>query len=177
MERDSEHLDEVATSLERMETIIEDVLAMARSGQAVEESELDPIDLADITKECWGTVETADADLEVRTDATVWADRDRLRRVLENLVRNAIEHGGQEVTITIGGLDDGFFVADDGPGIPPDDRDSFFEFGYSTTDGGTGFGLAIVKEIVAAHGWSIDVIESDGVGARFEISGVEFSAE
>jgi PAS domain S-box-containing protein len=171
-ERDSEHLDEVATSLERMETIIKDVLAMARGGQAVEESELDPIDLADVARECWVTVQTADADLEVTTDATVRADRDRLKRVLENLIRNAIEHGGRDVTITIGRWDDGFYVADNGTGIPLDDRDSIFDFGYTTTDGGTGFGLAIVKEIVAAHGWSIDVVESDGGGARFEISGV-----
>jgi PAS domain S-box-containing protein len=171
-ERDSEHLDEVATSLERMGTIIEDVLAMARGGQAVEESELDPIDLADVARKCWVTVETADADLEVTTDATVRADRDRLKRVLENLCRNAIEHGGRGVTVTIGGRDDGFYVADDGTGIPPEDRDSVFEFGYTTTDDGTGFGLAIVKEIVAAHGWSIDVIESAGGGARFEIGGV-----
>jgi PAS domain S-box-containing protein len=171
-ERDSEHLDEVAISLDRMEAIIEDVLAMARSGQAVEDSDLDRVDLADLARECWRTVDTADADLEVTMEATVRADRDRLRRALENLFRNAIEHGGGGVTITIGDRDDGFYVADEGTGIPPDDRDSIFEFGYTTNDDGTGFGLAIVKGIVAAHGWSIDLVESEDGGARFEIVGV-----
>ncbi len=48
-----------------------------------------------------------------------------------------------------------------------------FESGYTTTDGGTGFGLAIVKEIAAAHDWSVSVTESDAGGARFEFTGVD----
>jgi signal transduction histidine kinase len=67
----------------------------------------------------------------------------------------------------------GFYVADDGPGIPEGDRDSVFEPGYTTSEEGTGFGLAIVAEMVAAHGWEIQVTETDAGGARFEIIGVE----
>jgi signal transduction histidine kinase len=95
---------------------------------------------------------------------------------LENLFRNAIEHGGEDVTIRVGGLSDGFYVEDDGPGIPEDARDEVFEVGYSTSPNGTGFGLNIVKEIVEAHGWEIGVTAGMDGGARFEITGVE-SAE
>jgi signal transduction histidine kinase len=93
--------------------------------------------------------------------------------LFENLFRNAVNHGGGEVTVTIGEIADGFYVADDGAGIPDDERDDIFEAGYSTADGGTGFGLAIVKEVVEAHGWEIRVTDSEMGGARFEIIGIE----
>ena len=64
--------------------------------------------------------------------------------------------------------DGGFAVADDGPGIPADDRDRVFESGYTTGDG-TGLGLAIVKTIAEAHGWTVSVTESDAGGARFVV--------
>jgi PAS domain S-box-containing protein len=79
---------------------------------------------------------------------------------------------GDAVTITVGALDDGFYVEDDGPGIPEDLRDRVFESGYSG-EGGTGLGLNIVKRIADAHGWSVRATESAAGGARFEIAGVE----
>jgi signal transduction histidine kinase len=66
----------------------------------------------------------------------------------------------------------GFYVADDGSGIPETDRDEIFNSGYSTLDNGTGFGLNIVSEIVDAHGWKITATDSWDGGARFEITGV-----
>ena len=104
----------------------------------------------------------------------MYADERRLQRLFENLYRNAVEHGGEDVTVTVGDIDgEGFFVADDGPGIPPDERDRVFQSGYSGDEDGTGFGLAIVERIVEAHGWAIHVTESDTGGARFEITGLE----
>ncbi|WP_339105520.1 HAMP domain-containing sensor histidine kinase [Haloterrigena salinisoli] len=78
------------------------------------------------------------------------------------------------LVVTVGTLDDGdgFFVADNGPGIPPAERSRIFERGYTDSDDGTGFGLHIVREIVDAHRWSISVTDSDRGGARFEIDGV-----
>jgi hypothetical protein len=73
------------------------------------------------------------------------------------------------VTITVGAVADGFYVADDGPGIPPERRDLVFEPGYSTREGGTGLGLAIVDRIVAAHGWELTLTAADDGGVRFEI--------
>jgi len=104
----------------------------------------------------------------------IHAEPTRLRQLVENLLKNAIEHGGRAVTVRVGALDDGFYVADDGPGIPSDQRDQVFEAGYSTTNGGTGFGLSIVKRVVSAHDWEIRIIEAAGGGTRFEISAVEF---
>jgi signal transduction histidine kinase len=75
------------------------------------------------------------------------------------------------VTVRVGRLDDreGFYVADDGPGIPPAERGSVFEQGYTSQEEGTGLGLAIVERIADAHGWAVAVTESDAGGSRFEI--------
>ncbi|PSP96118.1 histidine kinase, partial [Halobacteriales archaeon QS_1_68_44] len=109
----------------------------------------------------------------------ITADGERLRRLFENLFRNAIEHGGEDVEISVGMLEDGegFYIADDGPGIPDHKRDEIFEAGYTTGEEGTGLGLAIVRSIVEAHGWEIAAAESAGGGARFEISGVQTLAD
>ncbi|WP_158057650.1 PAS domain S-box protein [Halorussus halophilus] len=83
---------------------------------------------------------------------------------------DAFERGGGDVTVTVGPLDDGgFYVADDGPGIAPDEREQVFDHGYTTATDGTGFGLAIVSDIAEAHGWSVALTESEKGGARFEI--------
>jgi signal transduction histidine kinase len=66
-------------------------------------------------------------------------------------------------------------VADDGPGIPADEYEDVLASGYTTSTDGTGFGLAIVREIADAHDWEIAVTESGTGGARFEIIGVEAS--
>lgn len=116
---------------------------------------------------------TSEASLGVGTDQTIYADPGRLKQVFENLFRNAVEHGREDVTVTVGDFDDGFYVADDGSGIPEADRSDIFEPGYSTGTDGTGFGLSIVNEIVEAYGWEIRVTDSTAGGARFEITGVE----
>ncbi|MFB6129058.1 MAG: nitrogen regulation protein NR(II), partial [Halorhabdus sp.] len=168
---DHEHLAPIERALDRMEAIIEDTLTLARQGETVGETE--PVHTADVVGQCWDAVATGEASLEIVEEFTICADRDRLRHVFENLFRNAIEHGGEDVTIRIGRLDGGFYVADDGPGIDPDDRESIFEPGFSTQDGGTGFGLTIVRQIAEAHGWTVTVTDADGGGARFEFTDVE----
>jgi PAS domain S-box-containing protein len=171
---ESEDLDSAARAVDRSLTLIEDLLTLARQGQAV--GDVESVQLAEICESCWQTVETGDSTLSIETDRTIRADPGRLKQLLENLMRNAIEHGGKRVSITVGDLDDGFYVADDGAGIPEDEREDVFEAGYSTTDEGTGFGLNIVNEIVEAHGWEITVCDSTEGGARFEITGVESPA-
>jgi signal transduction histidine kinase len=171
---DEEHAPIVADNLDRMEAIIDDVLTLAREGQAVEETE--PVKLDVLAANCWANVETADAELSVADGVVIHADGGRLQQLLENLLRNSIEHVGDDVAITIGALPDGFFVADDGPGIDPDNRDEIFEAGYTTNPDGTGFGLNIVKEIAAAHGWDVAIAEGEDGGARFEFTGVRREA-
>jgi len=108
---------------------------------------------------------------------TIEADYNRLCQLLENLFRNAIDHGGEAVTVRVGNMDDGFYIEDTGVGVSEDDREKIFEVGYSTSSDGTGFGLGIVKQIAEAHGWTISVTEGTQGGARFEITGVEVDVE
>jgi PAS domain S-box-containing protein len=88
---------------------------------------------------------------------------------------DSVEHGFDDadspVTVRVGSLDDahGFYVADDGPGIPESERASVFEYGHSSTDDGTGIGLAIVDGIVGAHGWELTVGDAADGGARFDV--------
>jgi signal transduction histidine kinase len=103
----------------------------------------------------------------------ITADRSQVKQLFENLYRNAVEHGGTDVTVSVGAMDNGFYVADTGPGIPESEREAVFEAGYSTNQDGTGFGLRIVEEVADAHGWEVAVTESTQGGARFEITGAE----
>ena len=160
-------------AIDRMDRLIDDLLTLAREGARVHE--VAPTGLADLAEDAWRTVETAEADLRVETDAIVKADEGRLRQLLENLFRNAVEHGGEDVAVAVGDLPDGFYVADDGPGIPEDRREAVLEGGYSTSEEGTGFGLAIVESIAEAHDWTTTVTEGEEGGARFEFTGVEFA--
>ena len=186
-ESDSEHLEDVAQAHARMEALIEDLLTLAREGTS--DIEAEQVGVAAAIEQCWQNVETRDARLVVETDRTIRADLSRLQQLGENLIRNAVEHGstsnrtesddavergGSGVTITVGELADGFYVEDDGPGIPPDERETVFEAGYSTGGGGTGFGLSIVSQVCEAHGWEIRATSGTDGGARFEITGVEF---
>lgn len=171
-ECDSDHLDAMARSLDRIRGIIDETLTLAREGRTVGDREL--VRFSDRLDRWWEDVATANAELEVKAGVAVRGDPGRLRQLFENLFRNAVSHGGRSVTVRVGALDGGgFYVEDNGPGIPPDERDAVFEHGYTTADGGIGFGLAIVEEIVKAHGWEIRAAESDDGGARFEITGVE----
>jgi signal transduction histidine kinase len=128
-------------------------------------------------KKSWQTTETAHATLNVDESVDeselVEADRGRLRELFENLYRNAVEHGDDDVTVHVGAMGDGFYVADTGSGVPESARDEIFKAGYSTTDDGTGFGLRIVEQIAKAHGCEVSVTESKEGGARFDITGVK----
>ncbi|ELY67968.1 hybrid sensor histidine kinase/response regulator [Natrinema versiforme] len=159
---------EIDWALERMDDLIENVLTLARSGQRLTATE--PVALDEVVDQARRTVDP-DLDL-VREEPlpTVEADADRLLVCFENVFRNARDHVGDDVTITIETTDDGFAIADDGPGVPPGERGDILESGYSTSPDGTGFGLAIVSEVVEAHGWSVTVGESDAGGLRLAVS-------
>ena len=190
-ECDSEHHAAIERAHDRMEALIDDLLTLAREDDTVTDTE--PVELSSFAERCWETVETDAADLRVGTDATIHADPTRLRQLFENLFRNAAEHAAADdrhdedttsgadggngaddaadaITVTVGGLPDGegFYVEDDGQGIPAERRSEVFEFGYTDSHGGTGFGLSIVAAIADAHDWSTELSESDAGGARFE---------
>ncbi len=206
VEVDDPNVDTARDALERMDALIDDLLALARDGRAVDDPT--PVDLAALARESWQGVETEGATLDVRTERTVPGAKPQLRRALENLMRNSVEHGstssrpkaddavehgstgnqtpsddavehGSEstaadgLTVSVGATEDGFYVADDGQGIPPEDREHVFDRGYSTGTESTGFGLTIVEHVVEAHGWEISAAESEEGGARFEVTGVD----
>lgn len=167
----SPHIDAVADAHDRMERLIDDLLVFAQMG--TDTLAKTTVDLSHLASECWDSIAPAPATLGTELTHAVRADRDRLRQLIENLLKNAVDHGGPDVTVTIGDLADGFYVADDGPGIAEDARENVFTDGYTSAEDGTGFGLSIVTQVVDAHNWDITVTESDSGGARFDIHGVE----
>ena len=218
LDGESEHVPPLSRALDRMDALVGDLLALARRGQLVDESER--VSLSAAAESAWTTVRTGDATLELDDDVAVEADDARFRELLENLFRNSVEHGsrgsrtksddavehrstsnrpadddavehgstsnrsssddavsraGEDVTVEVGRLDDGagFYVADDGPGIPESLRERVFDHGYTTSADGTGFGLAIVSTIAEAHGWDVRVeANAPSGGARFVFSQV-----
>ncbi|MCJ0618243.1 PAS domain S-box protein [Haloarcula hispanica] len=174
-ESDSEHIDAIDSAHQRMDTLIDDLLTLARDGASPASPVV--VDLEQFVQTCWQNVDTKAATLRTDIDRPIRADESRLRQLFENLVRNAVEHGGDGVTVTVGELADGFYVADDGPGIPVADRGDVFDAGYSTAVEGTGFGLSIVKQVADAHGWAVRVGSRSDGGARFEFTDVDTVSE
>ena len=165
-----EHVEKIDGAHDRIDSIIGDVLTLTRKGESVEET--DRFELEDAAMEAWSNIDSKDATLDIVDSISIEGDRSRVLRAFENLFRNSIDHVGPEVTVTVGLTEDGFYVEDDGPGIPDEEMDSIFEYGHTTSEDGTGLGLSIVKTIAEAHGWSIWIDGTSGRGARFVFSDV-----
>ncbi|MFB6296865.1 MAG: PAS domain S-box protein [Halobacteriales archaeon] len=224
---DGSEVPTIERALDRIEEIADRGVTLARTGRVVDDPE--DVTVADAAREAWEAVGTGGFRFEIRGDpGEVRADGSRYRQLLENLFRNAVEHGstsdrpspdaavedgspdspsqggdaadgqgngansegdaadgqgngansegdaadgqGNGADVWLGPLadGDGFYVADAGPGIPEERRDQVFERGYTTGEDGSGFGLAIVAEIAAAHGWEVTLTGSREGGARFE---------
>lgn len=176
-EYDSEHHEKIADALDRMGQLIDDVLTLAKQENTVENPV--PVDLETVAEDSWRQIDAPTVRFESETSGRVVADHDRLEQLLVNLLRNSVEHGppddgtADHLTIRMGAFEDGFYVEDDGCGLPETDCDVLFESGYTTKREGTGLGLSIVSEIVDAHGWTITATESQSGGARFEVTGVD----
>ena len=170
---DRDELELIDSALDRMGILIDDLLRLAREGRAIDDPA--PVSLTAVAAAARNTVDTGDATITIGDDIRFMADESRLQQLVENLMRNAVEHGDGGETVTVGALPDepGFYVEDDGPGIPPEDREAVFSPTTSDSGPGLGLGLAIVNEIVEAHGWDIAVAESATAGARFEVTGVD----
>lgn len=171
IDRDELHL--VENALDRMNVLITELLGLARSGKV---SETTPSSIRAIAERAWQNVDSKQATLHTpESDPHILANEPRLQQLFENLMRNAIEHAGAEVDVTLDITQDGFYVADNGPGISPTKRTRVFETGYTTDEDGIGFGLSIVQQIVTGHRWEIQVTESSSGGAQFEITSVDFA--
>jgi len=167
---------------ERVQDIIDDTLTLKKESESLDE--LEPVSIETAAHVAWELIETGDSELRVVDQFEIMSDSDRLRRLFENLFRNAIDHNEEPVilrvgihntmtTSTRGETQKAFYISDDGCGIPEDKREQVFEIGNTEARDGTGLGLAIVERIVDAHGWNIHVAESFDGGAKFIFTNVE----
>ena len=169
----------------RMTGLVEDLLLLARLDQQrpLNRTSVDLVRLAeDAVADARAVQPRRPVELDLRvSEARVLGDEARLRQVLANLVRNALVHTPREarITVRVGQVDDAAVleVADEGPGMAPEDASRIFERFFradasrAREDGGSGYGLglAIVAALVAAHGGTVGVETALGRGALFRV--------
>ncbi|ELY63119.1 PAS domain S-box protein [Natrinema versiforme] len=166
---DRDELDEIADAITRIQNLHDDMLTLTQEEKSL--GTIESVALGKAVAEAWRWVDTGHATLVLEDEPiTVEADKSRLSSLLENLLNNAVEHGGASVTVQVGPLadGDGFYVEDNGAGIPDEERKTVFEHGYTTSSDGTGLGLSIIKRIADGHGWQVRLRDSESGGARFE---------
>jgi len=142
-----------------------------------------PTSLNTVTADVGRTLESDVEDKGVQftmsdADLVVEADESLLRQVIFNLLLNAVQavdKGGKVEVLTekTGPKEACLEVRDSGPGVPEQAREEIFQPYYTTTRGGTGLGLTVVRQIVLAHGWEIRYIPGENIGSRFRISGLK----
>ena len=162
----------------RLGRLVDDLLLLARADERGLQPRHDEVDLDEIVEAERGRPYEDGMRTEVRAEhVRVVGDRSQLVRVLRNLVDNAHRHARSHVLVTLGRDGDRAVldVADDGPGVPADDRIRIFERfvrlddARARADGGSGLGLAIVAEVVAAHDGQVWVDDAPGGGALFRV--------
>jgi two-component system OmpR family sensor kinase len=167
----------------RMSTLVDDMLLIARldQGRALETKDVDLQAIArDAAADARAVAPQRDITLQAPDLVMVSGDDTRLRQVVGNLVRNALVHTPSsspiEIAVTTQNGTAQLSVSDHGPGLKPEDRERIFEPFYradpsrSRDSGGAGLGLSIVNAVVVAHGGKVDVRETDGGGATFEVA-------
>jgi PAS domain S-box-containing protein len=185
---DAADISRLEGALDRLDRTMDELLSLGWSDEAVAETE--QVRVGTVATTALETIDTGPA-LVVEDPPRVSADRGPLRRLLVNLLQNSAEPGtppaseadqhapvdgedaasdGPPITVRVGELDrtDGFYVADNGLGIPDDGAERVFDPGYTTADAGTGFGLSIVSEGADAHDGEFVGRERAAGGARFE---------
>ncbi|MFT4658516.1 MAG: signal transduction histidine kinase [Candidatus Aldehydirespiratoraceae bacterium] len=158
----------------RMERLVDDLLLITRADAGVSTSaRWTTIDLDDIVfEEARRVPSTVGIDLARVSAGQVNGDGDQLRRVIRNLLDNALRHATHTIAIELNSVDGRVSVAidDDGHGIAPEDRKRIFERfvrldeSRNRSDGGVGLGLPIVAELVDAHGGDVHAETSEQLG-------------
>ncbi|MGM0590169.1 MAG: sensor histidine kinase [Halobacteriota archaeon] len=161
---DDSDLETIGDALIRIEELTADLTTLTRHGALPEDH--DALSLSEVARDAWEMIDSRSATLTTE-ECTVVGDRGQLQALFENLFRNAVGHGGDDVTVRVGPLGDGFYVEDTGSGIPPEVRERVFEHGFTTGYGGSGVGLTIVRRIADAHGFEVSLVDGADGGARF----------
>jgi signal transduction histidine kinase len=176
-EETREYMEFAADGAERMRSMIDGLLQYSRvesSGSDFEETDVTEI-LEGVSRDLQLKLDSTNSDLNVEDLPTIKADSDQVSQLFQNLIKNAIEHGGEDTTIDVMGEETAegyeFVVSDDGPGIPPEQQDRIFRlFDKGQSSDGTGIGLAICERIVNRHGGTIDVESTLGSGTTVHIA-------
>jgi two-component system OmpR family sensor kinase len=175
--RASERIEHEAA---RMTLLVDDLLLLARLDQGRPFDPV-PVDLAVVVAEAVDAVRTAEPsrefDFESSGEVIVDGDAARLRQVVDNLLRNAVVHTPSATPVHVSVSAEGWTatvsVADEGPGIEPEEQlrvfDRFYRGNASRTGGGTGLGLSIVAAIAEAHGGTARVRSAPSKGATFVV--------
>lgn len=166
------HIEKVEKALHRIDTLVNQTNVLADQPGEIEKT--DTVSLEDVLWSTWDVVETPGGTLHIEDSKRIEANADRLKQLFENLISNAVQHGGEDITCFVGTTESGIYFEDDGAGIPTADRELVFESGYTTGSNNMGLGLTIVEQIVNGHGWEITVDDGPDGGTRFEITGVTF---
>jgi two-component system, OmpR family, sensor histidine kinase MtrB len=185
LSRRKEHLDErsatavglVVAEISRFQSLVDDLLQLARSDRPAER---EPVDVAEVASRACRARKLPD-DLVTTDGAAVerWSvDRRRIEQMIGNLLDNALRYGGGPTAVRLGHSGDVCFIEvdDEGPGVGPADKAVIFDRfvrGRAASargqDGGTGLGLALVAQHAAAHGGRALVLDRPGGGARFRV--------
>ncbi|QFG26803.1 HAMP domain-containing histidine kinase [Actinomadura sp. WMMB 499] len=172
---------ELTYDVVRLQDLAADLLLLARLDAGEPPASPEPVDLADLVRDELRRRPTGTRALAFEADVadapSVPGSRVRLARVLANLLDNAERHAATRIRVALGARDGATVlrVADDGAGVPPDDRERIFERfvrldeARSRDDGGAGLGLAITHDLVRAHGGEITVRDAPEGGAQFEV--------
>jgi two-component system, OmpR family, sensor kinase len=173
----------VQAEISRISRLVDDLLLLAKTERA-EFLRIEPIDLPAFVDDLWNATTLLAKrrfELDPLPSGTLLADPDRLAQALRNLLDNAIEHSAPDhghVHLRVQRVANDriqFTVEDDGPGIPPDQRERIFDRFHRTdaardrASGGTGLGLAIVDAIAKAHGGQVSASQSTAGGARIDL--------
>lgn len=163
-DRNRESIEAIENAHNRIDDIINDVLLISGKKQSLDKEEFD---LTELIESCWKNVPLDGITLDLKFDEMiVEGDKSKIAQVIENLFRNVQEHGGDN--IEVGQIKGGFYIQDNGDGIPEEARNNLFEMGFSTNEDGNGIGLKIVSQIIELHDWKIRAVNSDK-GAKFEV--------
>lgn len=173
LDADPDAIAVIVDSLDRLESIVDTVVDLSTTDSRLTEQK--PVWLSRLSREIWDTLAETQATLEIAADARVVADQESASLLLQNLFQNAIEHAGPDVTITVGATDEGFYVADDGPGLAVEPPERVFDAGFTTDEENTGLGLYVVQMVADDHDWTVTVSDSEGGGTRFDIGNVDLA--
>ncbi|BCK54366.1 HAMP domain-containing sensor histidine kinase [Nocardia wallacei] len=166
----------VRAELEHLRRLLDDLLALARAEARMHRADAEPVSVRELLTHTLSELRYPPDLLHVATDATVTGRKLELERAVVNLLENADRHGGGVMSVGVdrAGAQVVITVDDHGPGVAPEDRQRIFERFVTVRRGrraaaGTGIGLALVAETVAAHGGTVVCTDRPGGGARFVV--------